>query len=153
MTSTKSLRNVGQCCRTVALSLSKLRPNANEESISRSVIHKSPLRVAALTSLLIACSTMDFAQSLTAFWHILFTLLDTNKSSICMMKPLLTKNISYCTLLVSSSPNSTYSVSFVNVSLLLERMLKHSLKTVLCLCCSSFCNCLVRASHSSSCCF
>jgi hypothetical protein len=48
------------------LSASKLMLDANEESILQSVICNLPVWVAALTSLLIACCTIDAAQFLTA---------------------------------------------------------------------------------------
>ena len=150
MTFTNSPRNDGQCRRTIALSSSKPRPDANEELISRSVIRKSPLRVAALTSLLIACCTIDLAQTLTSFRNNLFTLLEANKLSIRVMRSLLAKKFS---LVVSSSPKNTYSVSSVNVSLFTERILKHSLKTLVRLCSSSSYNFLACASHSLYCCF
>src|ERR1700677_3523992 len=77
--------------------------DANEELISRSVIRKSPLRVAVLTSLLITCCTVDFAQSLTAHWHTLGTLLDANKVSMCVMSLLSAMKFSYCPLAARST--------------------------------------------------
>jgi hypothetical protein len=114
MMSTNSLRNNGQCFQTIFLNSSNPRPEANNQLISHSDIYKSPLEVAELTSLLMALC------------HPMWTL------------PSLCHALGCLVILSQSSWNNTYSVSSANVRLLLERILKHFLKAMVCLCFSSF---------------